>query len=38
MKKERVQEFAARVTQGSKTDLVVIMYDIILEDIAEAEG
>ena len=36
MKKERVQEFAARVTQGSKTDLVVIMYDIILEDIAEA--
>ena len=36
MKKERVQEFATRVTQGSKTDLVVIMYDIILEDIAEA--
>ena len=36
MKKERVQEFAARVTQGSKTDLIVIMYDIILEDIAEA--
>lgn len=36
MKKERVQEFAARVTQGSKTDLIVIMYDIVLEDIAEA--
>jgi len=36
MRKERVQEFAARVTQGSKTDLIVIMYDIILEDIAEA--
>ena len=36
MKKERVQEFAARVTQGSKTDLIVIMYEIILEDIAEA--
>lgn len=36
MKKERVQEFAMRVTQGSKTDLIVIMYDIILEDIAEA--
>lgn len=36
MKKERIQEFAARVTQGSKTDLIVIMYDIILEDIAEA--
>ena len=37
MKKERIQEFAARVTQGSKTDLIVIMYDIILEDIAEAK-
>lgn len=36
MKKERVQEFAARVTQGSRTDLIVIMYDIILEDVAEA--
>lgn len=36
MKKERIQEFAARVTQGSRTDLIVIMYDIILEDIAEA--
>ena len=36
MKKERIQEFATRVTQGSKTDLIVIMYDIILEDIAEA--
>ena len=36
MKKERIQEFATRVAQGSKTDLVVIMYDIILEDIAEA--
>lgn len=37
MKKERIQEFAARVTQGSRTDLVVIMYDVILEDIAEAK-
>ena len=36
MKKERIQEFAARVTQGSKSDLIVIMYDIILEDITEA--
>lgn len=36
MKKERIQEFATRVTQGTKTDLIVIMYDIILEDIAEA--
>ena len=36
MKKERIQEFAARVTQGSKTDLIVVMYDIVLEDIAEA--
>lgn len=36
MKKERIQEFATRVTQGSRTDLIVIMYDIILEDIAEA--
>lgn len=36
MKKERIQEFATRVTQGSRTDLIVIMYDIILEDVAEA--
>lgn len=36
MKKERIQEFATRVTQGSRTDLIVIMYDIVLEDVAEA--
>lgn len=37
MDKERIQEFTVRVTQASKTELVVILYDIILTDIVESK-
>ncbi|MDE7210923.1 MAG: flagellar protein FliS [Lachnospiraceae bacterium] len=36
MEKERLQEFTFRVTQASRTELIVIMYDIILSDTKEA--
>lgn len=36
MNKEKIQEFTFRVTQASRTELVVIMYDIILADTLEA--
>lgn len=32
MEKEKLQEFTLRVTQASRSELVVIMYDIILAD------
>lgn len=37
MKKELIQEFSMRVTQASRTELVVIMYEIILSDIQSAK-
>lgn len=37
MKKELIQDFSLRITQASKTELIVIMYDIILEDIKAAK-
>lgn len=36
MKKELIQEFSMRVTQASRTELIVIMYEIILSDIQSA--
>jgi len=36
MKKEAIQGFAARVTQASKSELIVILYEMILEVIADA--
>ena len=33
MRRERLQEFNLRISQASKTELIVIMYDIVLEDI-----
>lgn len=36
MKKELLQGFTARITQASKSELVVIQYEIILEEIKEA--
>lgn len=36
MEKGRLQEFTFRVTQASRTELVVIMYDVILSDTKEA--
>ncbi len=37
MKKEAVQAFAARATQASRSELVVILYEMILAEIAEAK-
>lgn len=36
MKKEAVQSFTARVTQATKSELVVILYDMILTQIKDA--
>lgn len=36
MERDKIQEFTLRVTQASKTELVVILYDLILSDIKEA--
>ena len=38
MDKEAVQSFTARVTQASKSELVVILYDMILTELKEARG
>ena len=37
MKKELIQEFSMRITQASRSELVVIMYEIILNDIQYAK-
>lgn len=36
MEKGRLQEFTFRVTQASRTELIVIMYDVVLSDTKEA--
>ena len=37
MKKELIQEFSMRVTQASRSELIVIMYEIILKDMEYAQ-
>ena len=37
MQKEAVQAFTARITQASKSELIVILYEMILSEIKEAE-
>ena len=37
MKKEAISAFTARVTQASKSELIVILYEMILEEIKEAK-
>ena len=37
MQKEAVQAFTARITQASKSELIVILYEMILTEIKEAE-
>ncbi len=37
MEKELAKSFAARITQASKTELIVIMYEVILSDIQSAK-
>ncbi len=36
MKKEAIQNYTARVTQASKSELIVILYEMTLEEIKEA--
>lgn len=36
MNKESLQIYTKRVTQGSKSDLILVMYDVILEDLRTA--
>ncbi len=36
MKKEKKQEFTSRVASANRTELIVIMYDMILENIKES--
>lgn len=36
MRKELIQEFSMRVTQASRSELIVIMYEVILNDIEYA--
>lgn len=37
MKKETIQAFATRVTMASKSELIVILYEMILAEITEAK-
>lgn len=37
MRKESIQAFTARVTQASKSELIVILYEMILTEITEAK-
>lgn len=37
MKKELIQDYTMRITQASRSELIVIMYEIILNDIASAK-
>lgn len=37
MEKEKLQEFTLRITQSNRTQLVVVIYDIILACVEEAE-
>lgn len=37
MRKELIQEFSMRVTQASRSELIVIMYEIILKDMEYAK-
>lgn len=37
MQKEAIQAFTARITQASKSELIVILYEMILTEIKEAE-
>ena len=37
MKKEEIQVFATRVTQASKSELIVILYEMILTELRESK-
>ncbi len=38
MTKEQIQTYTLRITQAGKTEIIIILYDMILEDIKEAEN
>ena len=38
MEKERLQEYAARVTQANRSELVVIIYEATLASIEEGKN
>ena len=38
MTKERIQQFTLRIAQGNATDLIVILYEMLLDYIDEAEN
>lgn len=38
MTKELIQAYTARITQASKTELIVITYEILLSDVKEAQA
>jgi len=37
MKKEKISDFTIRITQSNRTELIVVIYDMVLEYIKEAE-
>lgn len=37
MTKERIQEFTLRITQANPTDMIVILYEMLLDYVEEAE-
>lgn len=37
MKREKIQEFTLRITQAKRSELVVVLYDMVLAYFAEAE-
>ncbi|RDU25069.1 flagellar export chaperone FliS [Anaerosacchariphilus polymeriproducens] len=37
MKKEKIQEYTLRISQSNRTQLVVVIYDILLTYLSEAE-
>ena len=37
MEKSKLQEFAARVTQANRSELVVVIYEAVLASIAEGK-
>ena len=38
MKQESIMTYSRRLSEASRTEVIVIMYDIILEDIADAKS
>jgi flagellar protein FliS len=37
MRKEKISDFTMRITQSNRTELIVVIYDMVLEYIKEAE-